>query len=78
MMKAYGGLNEVQNSGNRADTEKNARDNPEVQAVLGDPIMQQILQQMQSDPAAAKEHMSNPMIAKKIRVLVNAGIVKMG
>lgn len=56
MMKAYGGLNQVQNSGNREETQKNAMENPEVQAVLGDPIMQQILKQMQEDPSAAKEY----------------------
>jgi stress-induced-phosphoprotein 1 len=78
MSKAYGALNQVQNSQSREETEKLAQSNPEVQAVLGDPIMQQILQQMQTDPSAAREHMKNPMIAKKISVLVNAGIVKMG
>lgn len=55
-MKAYGGLNEVQSSGNREETQKAAMENPEVQEVLGDPIMQQILQQMQTDPAAAQEY----------------------
>jgi stress-induced-phosphoprotein 1 len=34
---------------------KNAMQNPKVQEILADPIMQQILQQMTTDPAAARE-----------------------
>ena len=51
-------------------------DDPEVQQILGDPVMQSILQQMQSDPKAVQEHMKNPMIAQKIRKLVQAGVVQ--
>ena len=32
-----------------------AMSNPEVQAILGDPAMQMILQQMSKDPNAARE-----------------------
>jgi stress-induced-phosphoprotein 1 len=48
------------------------------QAIMTDPIMQSILQQAQSDPAALQEHMKNPMIQKKIMKLVQAGIIKTG
>ena len=34
---------------------KAAMHDPEVQAILGDPAMQVILQQMQSNPAALRE-----------------------
>ena len=34
---------------------KRAMENPEVQAILADPAMQMILQQMQKDPNALKE-----------------------
>lgn len=51
---------------------------PEVQAILGDPVMQQILGQMQQDPKAIIEHMRNPTIAAKMRKLISAGIIKMG
>ena len=55
-MKCYSGLNQVQSTGDKAQVQKEAMANPEVQAVLSDPVMQQILQQMQSDPAAAQEY----------------------
>lgn len=43
---------------------------------MNDPVMQQILQQAQSDPKALQDHLKNPMIAKKIQKLVNAGIIR--
>lgn len=55
IMKCYAGLNEVQSGTNREEVLKRAEKDPEVQAVLNDPIMQTILQQMQSDPGAYKE-----------------------
>jgi len=43
---------------------------------MSDPVMQQILQQAQSDPKALQDHLKNPMIQKKIQKLVNAGIIR--
>jgi stress-induced-phosphoprotein 1 len=48
---------------------------PEVQKILGDPAMQSILQQMQQDPAAARDHLKNPVIAAKLQTLINAGVI---
>ena len=55
MAKCYAGLNEVQSGVNREETLKKAQSDPEVQQILGDPVMQTILRQMQEDPAAARE-----------------------
>lgn len=43
---------------------------------MTDPIMQQILQQAQSDPASLQEHLKNPMVKQKIQKLISAGIIK--
>lgn len=43
---------------------------------MSDPIMQSILQQAQSDPAALQDHMKNPSVREKIMKLINAGIIK--
>ena len=40
--------------------------------------MQQILQQMQQDPAAIREHLKNPKFAQKFQVLVDNGIIQVG
>ncbi|KAI9179349.1 Hsp90 cochaperone [Blastocladiella emersonii ATCC 22665] len=68
-----GGEGDAQQS--REERAKAAMRDPEIQAILSDPVMNQILQQMQEDPGAAREHMRNPAIADKIRKLVAAGIL---
>jgi len=55
-----------------------AMKNPEIVAILKDPIMNQILQDMQTDPKAIQDHLKNPMINAKFQKLVNAGIVQLG
>ncbi|KAK9807977.1 hypothetical protein WJX73_009842 [Symbiochloris irregularis] len=50
---------------------------PEIQRILSDPIMHQVLEDMQSDPRSAQKHMQHPQIAAKIQKLVKAGIVQM-
>ncbi|KAI8826796.1 uncharacterized protein EV422DRAFT_11060 [Fimicolochytrium jonesii] len=74
--KAYEGLNQVQSGGNREETLKRAMEDPEVQRIMADPVMQSILKQMQEDPRAAQDHMKNPAVAAKIRTLINAGIIQ--
>lgn len=55
--------------------DKIAKD-PELGAIVSDPAMRMILQQMQTDPAAVQEHMRNPVVAAKIRKLVASGILR--
>ena len=55
----------------------NAMNDPEVQAILSDPAMRIILQQMSTDPKAAAEHMKDPVVSEKIQKLFEAGIVKL-
>ncbi|KAG7898300.1 hypothetical protein KL935_004450 [Ogataea polymorpha] len=49
---------------------------PEVVQILSDPVMQTILQQAQSNPAALQEHMKNPDVSRKIMTLMAAGIIR--
>merc|ERR1712000_717527 len=52
-----------------------ARSDPEIQAILADPVMRKVLQDMSTDPKAAAEHMKNATIRDKIEKLIAAGIV---
>lgn len=54
---------------------RRAMGDPEVQAILNDPAMRLILEQMQKDPNAFKEHLKNPDIAKKLEKLLECGII---
>lgn len=55
---------------------KNAMADPEVQQILKDPAMRLILDQMQNEPNAVKEHLKNPAIADKIMKLLESGIIQ--
>jgi len=55
---------------------KNIESNPEIQEILRDPMMRQVLQDLQNDRAAAMRHMSNPEIKRKIDKLMAAGVVQ--
>ncbi|RKP19613.1 hypothetical protein ROZALSC1DRAFT_13800 [Rozella allomycis CSF55] len=68
----------TQSAGSQEEIVQNAMKDPEVQRIMTDPIMQNILQQMQSDPKALKDHLKNPMIADKIQKLIDAGIIRLG
>ena len=45
---------------------------------MSDPVMKQILQQMQENPQSAQDHMKNPEVSRKIMKLADAGILRMG
>lgn len=45
---------------------------PEIQAIMGDPVFQNILQQAQNEPESLQMHMKNDGIREKINKLVRA------
>nr|GFA03661.1 hypothetical protein [Tanacetum cinerariifolium] len=50
---------------------------PEIQNILTDPVMAQVLKDLQENPKAAQDHMKNPSVMNKIQKLISAGIVQM-
>jgi len=54
-----------------------AMKDPEVVQILQDPIMSQVLQQIQTDPSALQEHMKNEGVREKLMKLVESGILMM-
>jgi len=51
---------------------------PEIQAILQDPIMQQTLRDFKENPASAQAAMANPGMRAKIEKLIAAGIIETG
>jgi stress-induced-phosphoprotein 1 len=49
---------------------------PEIQMILTDPMMRQVLQDMQENPAHARRAMQDPVVAAKLEKLVAAGILQ--
>ncbi|KAI2618944.1 hypothetical protein GGS26DRAFT_573641 [Hypomontagnella submonticulosa] len=64
------------------ETEEQTRErlmkDPEIMSIMQDPVMQTILQQAQSDPAALQEHMQNPSVRSNIQKLIAAGVIRVG
>lgn len=58
------------------ERQERAMQNPEIQAILTDPVMRQVLEDMSTNPTAAAEHQKNPMIMAKVQKLISAGIVQ--
>lgn len=56
-------------------TERLCQD-PEIDEIRRDPVMNTILQQAASDPAALRDHMKNPEVSRKINLLAAAGIIR--
>ncbi|KAF5831022.1 hypothetical protein DUNSADRAFT_13691 [Dunaliella salina] len=50
---------------------------PEVQGILKDPLMQTILHDLQENPRASQHHLKQPEVMAKLNKLVAAGIVQM-
>ncbi|XP_066246727.1 stress-induced-phosphoprotein 1 [Euwallacea similis] len=68
----------IENANLNGDPEKirqRAMGDPEVQAILRDPAMRMILEQMQNDPRALQDHLRNPEIAAKIQKLLDSGLI---
>ncbi|XP_017775399.1 PREDICTED: stress-induced-phosphoprotein 1 [Nicrophorus vespilloides] len=68
----------LENAGVGSDPEKvrqRAMADPEVQAILRDPAMRIILDQMQNDPRALQDHLKNPDVAAKIQKLLESGLI---
>ncbi|EEB86873.1 hypothetical protein MPER_16019, partial [Moniliophthora perniciosa FA553] len=57
-------------------TLERAMRDPEVAGIMNDPVMQQILQQAQTNPQALQDHMKNDIVRGKIQKLINAGIIR--
>ncbi|XP_064403247.1 stress-induced-phosphoprotein 1-like isoform X2 [Halichondria panicea] len=56
---------------------KAALQDPEVEAILRDPAMQMVLQQMQKNPEALREHLLDPTISAKIQKLIESGFISL-
>lgn len=65
----------MRSSDDPEEVRKRAANDPEIQQIIGDPGMRLILEQMQNDPQALRDHLRNPAIAQKIQKLIDAGII---
>ncbi|KAI1843616.1 hypothetical protein JX265_007402 [Neoarthrinium moseri] len=76
--KALSAMYSARDNETEEQTRERLQKDPEIMAIMQDPVMQSILQQAQSDPAALQEHMKNPAIRTNVQKLVAAGVIRMG
>ncbi|PVV00510.1 hypothetical protein BB560_005107, partial [Smittium megazygosporum] len=78
IQRCYSAISDQNSGQSPEEIMKRAQQDPEIMKIMNDPGMQVILQQMQTDPRAIQEHLKNPQIARSIRKLMAAGIVRIG
>jgi stress-induced-phosphoprotein 1 len=67
--------NDYANRNNPEEVQKRAMNDPEIRSILSDPAMKMILDQIQQDPKALREHMKNPQVKHNIQKLIDVGIL---
>ena len=53
-------------------------EDPEIQALLSDPIVNNVLRMMKENPSEGQKAMRDPGISAKISTLIAAGVLGMG
>ncbi|KAK4144425.1 uncharacterized protein C8A04DRAFT_27882 [Dichotomopilus funicola] len=76
--KAFGAMYSARENETEEQTRERLTRDPEIMSIMQDPVMNAILQQAQSDPAALQEHMQNPNVRSKIQKLIAAGVIRVG
>jgi stress-induced-phosphoprotein 1 len=60
----------------KKEQQAHAMADPDIQAILQDPVVQQTLRDFGENPAAAQQAMANPGMREKIQKLIAAGVVE--
>ncbi|OQR92565.1 hypothetical protein ACHHYP_03500 [Achlya hypogyna] len=72
----YSVQSKINAGGNDQERAAHGMADPEIQAILRDPIMQQVLNDFQTDPRAAQRHLQNAGVMAKIEKLIAAGVLQ--
>ena len=60
------------------ERQRRAMADPEIQAILQDPTMTRVLQDLQSDPKSGQAALKDPKIRSNLEKLAQAGIIRIG
>jgi len=69
-------VNAQQQTGADREQLERAMADPEIRAILQDPIINSVLEDFKTDPIGAQRHLQNPEIMEKIQKLVNSGLLR--
>ena len=59
------------------EQQRRSKEDPEIKALLADPSLSQVLQQISQEPQKANELLSDP-VKEKFDTLVAAGMIRLG
>ncbi|KAI5467472.1 hypothetical protein BGZ63DRAFT_449603 [Mariannaea sp. PMI_226] len=76
--KALSAMYSARDNETEEQTRERLMNDPEIMSIMQDPVMQSILQQAQTNPAALQEHMRNPQVRSKVQKLIAAGVIRVG
>ncbi len=76
LQKVSSQVNSNMSEEERKERAAHAMADPEIQAILQDPVMMQVLRDFQENPAAANEAMADPSVREKLEKLIASGIVQ--
>jgi stress-induced-phosphoprotein 1 len=76
LVKVSSMVGQAQTEEEKQERAAHAMADPEIQAILQDPIMRQVLQDFQDNPKAAQQAMLNPGVRAKMEKLIASGIVQ--
>lgn len=65
-------------SGPDSERQAHAMADPEIQTILADPIIRQVLQDLQENPQHAQNALNDPVVRAQIEKLIAAGILQVG
>ena len=65
-------------TGNDEERLRHAMADPEIQRIMKDPVIIQVLKDLQTNPQSVMGQLKDPYISDCINKLVAAGVVKMG
>jgi len=57
---------------------RHAMADPEIRTILSDPVMQQVIQDLSTNPQASQHHLRNPEVMARLQKLVAAGVIRLG
>ena len=75
LSKTIAKINEASSDDMDAERVAHARADPDIQAILSDPMIQQVLRDFQENPTHANKAMSDPGVRAKIEKLIASGIL---
>jgi len=69
-------MSQVQKGQDVESVERNIANDPEIQSILADPVMNQVLKDLQANPRSLSQYLTDPVIKNNISKLIAAGVIR--